>query len=214
VPLYFLLFDAQVFHEQIVPPLAAAWRQRSIAPCVPLAKRLLPAIDALRSEYFAGPEALLLTRVPDGLAFERRYWRQLAGEVLVAAAAEMPEIQTVPETLYCLLEGGTRPIDRVRERFIPIEQIHFGSRDVAIGDAVYRPDCAGLNDLADVRRLAGYLPSIEPATWKLEDLAALSEIAEEDRQEELDFAREWFEPLRELYRRAAEQEQVIICEQI
>src|SRR5262249_10055443 len=95
----------------------------------------------------------------------------------------------------------------------PIQQAHFGTRDLWIGSKVYRPEQVGLNDNQDVARLAGYLASINAEQWTVADLQGLREAgSEEDRFEELEFAREWFPALRELYQRPAEGGQVIVCE--
>jgi hypothetical protein len=95
----------------------------------------------------------------------------------------------------------------------PIQQVHYGSRDLSFGTAIYRPDNAGWNNRADVSRLAGYLSSLDPDTWQVTGLKALREISDEQELlEELEFLRDWFPPLRELYRRAAARNQVILCE--
>jgi hypothetical protein len=210
MPLYFLLLDARSFHERLVPPLAAAWRQRSFQPCRPLADWLQPACAALRDGFFGAGNEPLLAALARGLPFDRNTWRMLAGEALLVAATEMPEIQTAPAVLRCLLAPETlENSQRLRVGFTPIEQVHFGARDLTFGGAVYRPDHAGYNDSTDVCRLTDYLNAIDPARWQVD---ALAELAEEERQEELDFAREWFGPLRDMYRCAAEQNQVIVCE--
>jgi len=216
MPLYFLLLDADSFTQRLVPPLAAAWRQRSFQPCRPLADWLQPAWTALRDGFLAGTSEPLLAAVGRGLPFDRHTWRLLAGEALLVAAAEMPEIQTAPETLRCLLAPETldKP-ERSRDCYTPVEQAHFGSRDLTMGGAIYRPDHAGYNDSADARRLADYLSSIDPACWRVEALARMPELAdEEERAEELDFARDWFGPLCDLYRRAAAHRQIVVCEML
>jgi hypothetical protein len=214
VRLYFLLLDAEQFEKRLVPPLAAAWRQRSFEPCRPLAEWLLPAAAEFRAGLLTGPTESLLARVANGLPFDRRYWRLLAAEVLVLAAVEMPEIETAPQTLQALLAPESLGnLDRPRDRFTPIEQVHFGTHDLAFGGAVYRPDHAGLNALTDVRRLREYLDALDPGLWCIEDLARRNPDPA-DCAEELDFAREWFGPLCDLYRRAAARGEVVICEQI
>src|SRR5262249_57593679 len=40
-----------------------------------------------------------------GLSFGRDRWRALVGEILTVAALEIPEIETAPEALTCLLAG-------------------------------------------------------------------------------------------------------------
>lgn len=212
--IYFILLDGPMFHERIVPALAASWRQRSFAPCRALCAELRPAVEAFRAGFFAGGDDPLLTQVERGLPFDRRWWRALVGEVLLFGAAEVPELQTTPEALCCLLAPDQyrqeRPVSR--EGFAPIQQAHFGSRDLAFGAAMYRPDQVGLNDRADTARLADYLAQVDPERWTAAGLAGLHGMTEVDREEELEFVREWFPALRELYRGAATRAQVIVCE--
>ena len=99
-----------------------------------------------------------------------------------------------------------------REQLPPIAQVHFGSRDVQFG-GYYRPDAAGLNDVDDVQRLAGYLQQVDPLLWSVSDLPLQQEMLDEDeRMQELEFARDCFASLRGLYERAAAAGQVIVCE--
>src|SRR5262245_31408415 len=150
MPHYFLLLDGGDYQARIVPALAASWRERSFGPCRALADWLRPALEAARSSFFTGTEEPLLVAIAGGVPFERRAWRRLVGEVLRVAAREVPEIETAPEALRCLLAPDTA-----------IDQAHFGSRSLVFGSAIYRPDHAGLNDRADVERLAAYLGGVE-----------------------------------------------------
>ena len=149
-------------------------------------------------KFHTGPEEPFLCRVARGLPFDRHFWQLLVGELLLYAAAEIPEIQTAPDTLCCLLaaenyQQGTVP----RACFAPIQQAHYGTRELLFGARCYRPEQAGYNDTEDVARLSDYLSALAPEEWRLADLAALRDITDqEDRQEELDFAREWFPSLR------------------
>ena len=62
-------------------------------------------------------------------------------------------------------------------------------------------------------RLDDYLAAIDPARWAVADLAGLRELADDaDRAEELEFAREVFSSLRDLYRGARAPGQVVVCE--
>jgi hypothetical protein len=212
--LYFLLLDAARFHQQIVSALGAAWRQRSFAPCQSLCAELAATALGLGERTAIVRDEPLLCRVPGGLPFDRDLWRLLVGEVLLYAAAEMPELRTAPDTLATLLSAeraGDEPLPR--ERFTPIHAAHWGGRDLVFGGGFYRPESAGYNDVADVARLAAYLTSIDPAGWTTADLAALPGLEEEeDRVDELEFARECLAALRETYQRAAAAGQVIVCE--
>src|SRR5262249_42178008 len=102
-----------------------------------------------------------------------------------------------------------------RERFCPIDQVHFGSRDLVFGLAYYRPESTGWNDVADVDRLTAYLDAVDPGRWsaaQLQDLPGLE--TPEDRQDELEFAHEWFQSLRDMYATARQRKQVIICDSL
>jgi hypothetical protein len=201
---YFLVLDAALFEQEMRPALADAWRLRSFAPCRPFCSALLPRVSEFSSRYHTSEGEPLTAQVVEGLPFQRDFWRALVGELLFYAAADIPEIQTCPDTLACLLAGEARTA---------IRQAHFGSRDLTFGPAVYRPDQCGYNNRADVRRLADFLVTVDPGRWQADDLAALAELAgAEERQEELDFARCWWPPLAELYRQAAEKNRVIVHE--
>ncbi len=214
MPLYHLLLDGGAFHARIRPALAAAWRGRSFAPCRDLCAALLPTAADFARRYHLGPDEPLLAQVGRELAFARELWRHLAGEVLWYSAAEIPEFETAPETLCCLL-APERYRERTpdRDRFAPIEQAHLGTRDLVFGGGYYWPDRAGYNDVPDVERLAAYLDALDPAAWTAAQLAELegSESAA-DRVEELEYVREWFPALRDLYRRASAARQVVVCE--
>jgi hypothetical protein len=107
--------------------------------------------------------------------------------------------------------NGTVP----RERYVPIQQVLRGSRDVTFGAAVYRPEQAGYNDLDDVTRLAGYLAAVQPERWTVDDLRLLRDVEDEDeRADELAFVREWFPVLVELYRRCQAAGRVLVIESI
>jgi hypothetical protein len=214
MPLYFLLLDARPFQEQIRPSLAAAWRQRSFEPCRSLCRDLLPVVRAFAERHGLIALESLLGQVARGLPFDRDYWTLLAGEVLLYAAREVPELEVAPETLCCLLAPerlGQAPGSR--ELYVPIEQAHFGSRDLSFGGKLYRPEQVGCNDPGDVARIAEYLGGVEPARWTPADLTPLTElVGDEERAEELAFVRDWFPALEELYRRAAEAGQAVVCE--
>jgi hypothetical protein len=208
MPIYFLLLDALEFHQQIVPPLAASWQQRSFSPCQFLCQSLL---TSPRSQ---ADEGMLLAAVSGGLAFDRPTWRALVGEALLFSAAEMPQIETAPATLTCLLapdryRAGPAP----RECLAPIEQVLHGARDLVFGTGFYRPDHAGYNDSANIARLASYLGAIDPASWQIADLDPLSDTTDAaDCAEELEYVRHWFPALQDLYKRARDKGQVVVCE--
>jgi hypothetical protein len=201
MPLYFLVHDADRFHRLIVPSLAESARRRSFEPCRDLAVELAPAVAEYASRYHLGDEPLL-GRLP-GLSFDRRLWTHLAGEILLFAAVEVPELQTAPASLGRLIGEE------------PSRQIHRGSRDLVFGGRPYRPDHAGFNDAADVARLAAALAAIDPAAWSADALRGLPGLDEpEDRADELGFVREWFPALCDLYARAHAAGRVIVCEEL
>jgi hypothetical protein len=134
---YFLCLDGEMFTRQIRPALAESWRQRRFEPCRELCAQLLPAAREYGQRYHTGEEEPLLSRIVGGFPFDRACWRLLVGEVLLFAAAEIPELQTNAETLCCLLAPEQyRSETAFREQFAPIQQVLLGSRDLTFGSAV------------------------------------------------------------------------------
>src|SRR5262249_24101412 len=124
------------------------------------------------------------------------------------------ELQNCEETLGRLLAPGHDPASPApRSLLPPIWQAHRGSRDLTFGAAVYRPDHAGLNDRADVARLAEYLEAVCPESWAAAGLAAFG-MGEEDAADEVEFAREWFPELVDLFRRTRDAGRLLIHERI
>ncbi len=213
MPVYYMLLDADLFSRRMSPALAASWRLRSFEPCRALCSDLTPAALAFMKESAAGSEEPLLCKVARDLPFDRHFWHLLVGELLLYAAAEIPEIQIAPEALCCLLapeiyRQGAIP----RARFAPIQQAHFGKRELLFGTRCYRAEQAGYNDPHDVALLTEYLALQAPESWTVADLRELDVASDEEHEEQLEFAREWFPALRELYQRASAHEQVIVCE--
>lgn len=206
--LYFYLFGADFFQTRMQPALAESWRRRSFLPCRDL------CADVLAATKQTLPADSVLRQVARGLPFAREFWHGLVGELLVFGCEDMPLMQTAPATLCCLLapEHGD---DLPRSDFAPIQQIHFGSRDLRFGGAFYRPDHAGYNGEADVRRLLQYLEEIDPSAWHESMLQPMSELATlEERTEELAFVRDWWPALVELYRNAVTQGHIVVCERV
>jgi hypothetical protein len=212
---YFLVLDNGFFCTGIRPALARSWQERRFTPLLALVRTLIPAALDYTRRYHTGPEEPLLCQVPRGLTFDRAIWRALAGEILLFAAVEMPEFPTDLDSLVYLLSGTRgQPESDQREQLPPIQQALCGSRDLVFGTAVYRPLHAGWNDSADVERLSGYLDSVQPEDWRPEDLAGRSDLEEADREDELEFSREWFPSLAGLYRRCQEAAHVIVIERV
>jgi hypothetical protein len=214
MPLYFLLFDEDRFNE-LARLLAKGRADRGFSPLQLLRRELRASADQFAERHGMAAGNLLITQVIQGASVDRHLWRTLVGEILLISAAATPEIETAPETLACLLardrfRDGLAP----RERFAPIEQAHFGSRDLVFGDAYYRPEHAGWNNRDDVARLAQYLAGIDPAAWQVSNLDELRDISPEDRADELAYARQSFAVLQDLYRGANERGHVVVCEEI
>ena len=200
--LYFYLLE-QGFFQSMARALARSFRERSFAGCHDLCGLLL-------AKNPAAPADSLVRTLPLGLLFDRLFWQGLIGECLVHGAAEIPRLETAPHTL-CSLLAPQRPAlaDVPRVQFTPIEQVHFGSRDLRFGGGYYRPDNAGLNDREDVRRLAGYLEGIDSRLWSLDQIV---NVPAEERAEELAYVRDWWPALVEMYQRARANDWVIVCE--
>jgi|SRR5579884_3767724 len=213
---YFLCLDAETFLQHIRPALSDSWRKRSFDPCRSLCGELLPSVQAYTQRYHLSEKETLVAKVANGMPFDRVCWRHLVGEVLLFAAVEIPEFPSNAETLCCLLGAEPhRHEPAIREHFAPIEQVLRGSRDLTFGTAIYRPDQAGYNDPHDVTRLAAYLASIQPQQWTVDDLRPLGDLEDdEERSDELEFVREWFPALVELYQRTHEKQRVLVIENI
>jgi hypothetical protein len=208
--LYFLLIDSLWFHQTLTPTLGASIRKRSFRPCFDLCGSLLPAVETYANSFPLGQAASLIHQVSQGLPFDRSLWKALVGEMLLYGASEMPELPNIFATLKGILGSDTH---LARSDFSPIEQVELGSRDIVIGGSCYRPEHAGLNDENDVKRLTNYLKSLDPSTWSPTDLETASELSsEEDREAELEFIRQELPNLLQIYGRACDRQQVIVCE--
>jgi hypothetical protein len=211
---YILVHDATTFEERLRPALARSWQTRSFEPCRPLCAEMQAAAQTYKDRYHLGDTTSFVAQVAAGLPFARDWWRMLVGELLLFTALEIPEIQTAADTLCCLLAPGhDLAADVPRPLLPPILQVHRGSRDLTFGYAVYRPDHAGLNTPADVRRLADWLETVDPSIWTKEAIVNV-EDSEEERYEELEFVRDWFPVLVDLYRGVRARGQLLIHESI
>jgi hypothetical protein len=196
--LYFMLHDAERFETMIRPALAESRRQRSLAPCIALRTALATDIEAFISQNSIPRENLMLYQVRPEMQFEPNIWRMLVGELLLAAAGEVPEVPDVEASLV----GRLGEVQSIR-------QAYHGSQDLCFGGGWYRPDHAAFNDLADVRRLAGFLESMDPDSWTGEDSAPLDE-----RLDDLTYARQGLTCLTAIYARARSANRLIVCEEI
>ena len=171
---------------------------------------------AYRERYHTGAIEPVVSGVAGGMTFDRDIWRTLVGEVLLFTAAAIPEFQVNEDALCCLLAPDHyRDAVAERQHLTPIQQARCGTRSLTFGGAIYRPEHAGYNHVADVARLADYLGSIRPETWTAADLADLRGAGDAaERADELAFVREWFPSLVELYQQAHANAQVVIHEAI
>ena len=227
--------EAEFFHQRIRPRLAECWRQRSFEPGRELCRELLANVRAFHEDYHGLADKTLVEHVADGLSFDRHVWRAVVGEVLLFAAKELPLLRLTPATLCCLLsapernrEQGTGNREQAQKLPVPCSlvpvpcslvpvpcsrQVFYGSRDLVFAGGYYRPDLAGFNDVDDVVRLTEYLEKIDLAQWRPDALASLPEFAdEEDRAEEIDFVRDNWPGLVEVYRKGRESKCVVVCE--
>lgn len=212
--LYFYILDRAEFLDVARLALSLSWQRRSFEPCRDLCRELAPRARGFFPGSDLAQHPLLMEQVANGLAFDRRFWQHLVGEVLMYSAVEVPRLETAAETLCSLLapehfrDGVTE-----RGRLAPIQQAHHGSRDLVFGGGTYRPDFAGWNDADDVDRLANYLAEQSPEQWTVS--ALLNELGgDAEREAELEYARHWFEPLRDMYHEARAAGRVIVCEDL
>jgi hypothetical protein len=213
MPHLFYAIDAEFFHQQIEPTLARCRREKSFAPGRTLFVELLPRIKDYHTSYHGLANQTLVEQAAEGLSFDSAIWRAVVGEVLLFAADDVPLLNLSLEALCCLLAGDTNRETTPRHQFAPIRQVLFGSRDLVFGGNCYRPDLAGYNDLSDVIRLADYLQMVDPLAWQPADLTAMKSLPDdEERTEELEFVRQGWSGLRELYQRASEKRQIVACE--
>jgi hypothetical protein len=207
--LYFYVLEGPFFHGVMAPALSHAHRQRSFAPCHDLCRQLL-------AENAEVPPDSIVRAVLTGLPFERSFWQGLVGECLVHGARDIPRLATAPASLCCLLAPThhEKP-DAPRDHYAPIQQVHFGSRDLRFGGGFYRPDHVGLNDHDDVTRLAAYLEAIDCAAWSPGQLKGLPDLLDDtERAEELAYVRDWWPSLVELYQNARGRQLVVVCEEV
>lgn len=207
MPDYYLVHDRAVLEDQLRPALAEAWRRRSFLPCRDLVRTWGPVALAFADRYHLDPNDLVLPRL-DELPFDRALWRAAIGELLQVAARESPDIPAHLDTIAHLLEGQPRGEPS------PWERALHGTRDLTFGLTTYRPGYAGYNNVDDVAGLAGWFSGISCSAWTTADLAGMPDLEEEDREEELAFARAWFEVLVLLYARAARHDQVVVLESV
>jgi|SRR5581483_11761083 len=214
MPHFFYVLDGDFFHAQVRPALAECRRRRSFVPCRALCHEILTQSARLSAAERADLTSSLVARVAEGLPFDARYWPCLVGEVLAYGAVACPRLELDPRTLCCLLAPERLGLGRIRrEALTPIEQVFFGTGDLVFGPYPYLPKQAGLNDRADVARLAGYLQSINPCVWTTDALVPLLDLPDpEARADELAQAQDWWPDLVRLYQTAHMDDCILIVE--
>jgi len=200
-----MLVPSGWFRQLLSPALEQCWRRRNFQPAAIICRELTPIVRQFISNGTG--EAPITLQVGEGLPFRPELWRMLVGELLLFGAAELPELETPLESYAAVMH---QPLSHSRGDFVPIQQAIEGSRDIWFG-TYFRPEHAGWNDEEDVQRLAHLMAAIDTQAWNASDL---TRCAIDDRDDELAFLREWFPPLREAYRRAADLDYVIACEEL
>jgi hypothetical protein len=203
---YFYLLNGIWFANRMQPALAESWRRRSFAPCLPLCRELDDAAPVADDSVVR----LILA----GLAYDRVLWHALIGECLIYGAEAMPRLALAPDALCCLLAPerlGADAADAARRS--PIEQMHFGAKELRFAGGWHRPDHVGWNDSADVERQTEYARAVDPRSWSAAALTPLPDLANDsEREEELAYVRDWWPALVDWYQQAHAARQVIVCE--
>jgi hypothetical protein len=202
---YFYLIPFERFQKRLVPALASSWKRRNFHEIIDLYRQSagekglrLDNVQQLSSQLQLASESRL---------FRPDIWLIVVAEALLAASAELPEIETPLESWARLLG---QDLAETRPKYAPIQKAVLGSLDLFLG-CYYRPENAGWNDFSDVREFAGWLRKVQAETWRPE---FLTHIPSEDREEELAYAKEWFGLFTAMYDRAEQAEYVVVCERI
>lgn len=196
--LLFLAHDAAFLHDRLTPALAASWQRRTFAPLAALAADLAPTFDAFAERFRLTADEQPLVRRADELPFDRRVWRHLAGELLLYAAADAPDVPDARAALADILG----PDEVVRAAY-------HGRRELAFGGVPYRPGSAGINGAADVADLAAALAAVDVGAWSTGGLRVESG---DDAAEVLADARDAWATLAALYGAASRAGRVVVCE--
>jgi hypothetical protein len=202
---YFYLIPKEKFQDRLVPAITSSWRSRNINDLAQFRRQLVAGSGGRAEDNPRWLSDLQLGT--KSRAFRPEVWRILVAEVLLSASAELPEIETPLES-WARLMG--QDLAESRLQFSPVQQAILGARDLFLG-SYYRPENSGWNDYADVRQLSAWLRTLHQETWRAE---ALTHVPTGDQEEELSYAREWFEQFAAMYQRAEQAKFVIVCEQI
>lgn len=195
----FLVHDARFLQFELSPVLADCLNRRSFSPAIKLVESVRPRVEVAAARDRLTFEELPLFLNISRLKFDRRIWRHIASELLLYTAIETPSFPLAPELLG---------------QFLPEElvaRVHRGSREFSFDGVPYRPDAAGLHNVEDVAELATILRAIDPADWPAD---RLTETESDERDEELEFAKQRFADLRAMFESANARSQVIVCEEV
>lgn len=203
----FLRIPKERYERELAPVLAECRMARSFAPIGKLGEQYVRAMwQVVRAEELGLNNPFFRNR-HGLLPFSVAIWRMLVGEVLLAAAADVPILETPLEIFAMLLQ---QPLASERCRFSPIQRAILGASDLTIGGFAYRPDHAGFNNSVEVIALAGWLQQVDPVAWRLDNLPNDTVI----RGDDIAFAKEWLLELARFYGRAAKEDSVVICEDL
>lgn len=194
----FLLHDAERLECRLGPSLGNCAHRRSFAPLHQLLEDFKSDIHETARRFHLGPgeRPNCLNRE---LRFDRRTWRQVAGELLLLLATESPSFPVTPELLARFIDPAL------------VARLHRGSRDLWFGGMPYRPDRSAWHARPDLVELAGKLAGIDLAGWSTE---VLIDVPIDERPDELEFARQRFRDLKAMIESARDRGQVIVCEEV
>ncbi len=198
--LLLLVHDAAFVHDRLTPAAAASWHRRTFAPLAALAAELAPTFDAFAERYRLTADEQPLVRRAGELPFDRRVWRHLVGELLLYAAADVPDVPDARTVLADLLG----PDETVRAAY-------HGRRDLAFAGVRYRPGHASLCDIGDVADLAAALASVNVDAWAAD---AIRVDPGDDAAEVLADARDAWDQLFDVYESARRAGRVVVCEEV
>src|SRR2546423_5350820 len=114
---YFMVLPAEWFREGLAGSLRECWRRRSFRAITTICEELTGAARNFIQCDMDGTSPPLTLQVPRGLAFDPNRWRLLAGELMLFAAVELPEIET-PLVSYDAVLGHA--LTGVRTLFYPL----------------------------------------------------------------------------------------------
>src|SRR5262245_45441942 len=111
---YYMVMDADWFHQRLKPALSACWQSRSFQPCHGIMPELLAGATSFAHRYHTKFEDCLIYHLQNKPPpLDRITWRALVGEALLFTADELPEPPNIFDTLRHVLRA--RENDRASE---------------------------------------------------------------------------------------------------